>query len=691
MKNHFSRRQFIKNSVLFVGAGMSFPLLRVFADDTNAPVALPEKIYDIAAPGKLQVEYHGHFAELPVGSVTPRGWIKGWLQRQADGLTGHPENMAYPYDTCMYAGKIPPPPVAHGQNWWGYEQSGYFVDGAVRLNHLIDNADAKKIPAANLKYILENSGPGKLGESVWGWPNTVVGRALMAEYSATGDAKVARTLNDCLLGTRGFGGRDGLLAEEALYLYGLSGDPRLLEIAKRSYDRYFISDPRSFSQVDKIRGDKPLREHGVTAAEQLKLLPLMFCYTGDKEALELANLAYRKVEGDSLMPDGGIVSSESLGTTAFNSLHETCDITDWSWSFGYMLMASGDAHWADRVEQMIFNALPGAVTKDFKQLQYFSSANQILASDTACPRIAMTRMSYRAAHETECCTGNVNRAMPNYVTRMWMRMDGGLAATLFGPSEVSVDVGGQPVTITEETDYPFRETISFKIKIAKPATFAFGLRIPEWCDAASVKINGKSSGIDSKAGTFAILKREFQDGDTIELKLPMSVQLKDWFTGGAVSVERGPLVYSLKIDEKRVESQRDSDAIRRVLKGNNVQGFPALEFFPASEWRYGLDAAQKSAPGKFKVIESPMTENPFLADTVPVRIEVPLYALPQWESEWKPVLEPAPADLKQAQKNPVSLPSETEAQLSDEKSSRMTLVPYGSTHLRLTTLPVIKT
>jgi uncharacterized protein len=689
MKKLFSRRRFIRNSALFVGAGMSFPVLRTFADDTNAPAALPEKVYDIAPPGQLKVEYHGKFAELPVGSVTPRGWIKGWLERQADGLTGHPENLAYPYDTCMYAGKIPPPPVKQPALWWPYEQSGYFVDGAVRLSLLIDNPDAKKIPAANIKYILGNSGPGKLGESVWGWPNTVVGRAFMAEYSATGNPQVAQVLQEFFQGDHGFVYRDGYIFEEALYLYGLSGDPRLLEIAKRGYDRYFVSDPRAFSQADKIRGDKPLREHGVTAAEQLKLLPLMYCYTGDKEALELANFAYKKVEADSLMPDGGIVSQESMNTTAFNSLHETCDITDWSWSFGYMLMASGNARWADRIEQMTFNALPGAVTKDFKQLQYFSSPNQILCSSTACPHIAMTRMSYRAAHETPCCSGNVNRAMPNYVARMWMRMDGGLAATLFGPSEVSTDINGQPVTITQETDYPFRDIISFKVKMAKPTTFNFGLRIPEWCNAANLKINGKSAGVESKAGTFAILKREFHDGDKISLQLPMKVELKDWFAGGAVSVERGPLVYSLKIDEKRVESLHEPDAIRHVLKGNNVQGFPALEFFPASEWRYGMASAQKSAPEKFKVIELPMPENPFLADSTPIRIEVPLRALPQWEAAWKPVLEPPPADLKQSQKNPATLPDE--AGLQSAGGIRiMTLVPYGSTHLRLTTLPVIK-
>jgi hypothetical protein len=406
--------------------------------------------------------------------------------------------------------------------------------------------------------------------------------------------------------------------------------------------------------------------------------------------LELANVAYRKVEGDSLMPDGGIVSSESLGTAAFNSLHETCDITDWSWSFGYMLMASGDAHLADRAEQMIFNALPGAVTKDFKQLQYFSSANQILASDTACPRIAMTRMSYRAAHETECCSGNVNRAMPNYVTRMWMRTDDGLAATLFGPCEVKTEINGEPAIIAEVTDYPFREIIWFKIKIQKPASFALSLRIPEWCAAANVLVNGKPSGIECKPGTFAVVKREFSNDDDIELRLPMNVQLKDWFAGGAVSVERGPLVYSLKIDEKRVESQHEPDAIRRILKGNNVQDFPAIEFFPASEWRYGMDAAPKSASDKFKVIESPMTENPFVADSVPIRIAVPLRVLPQWEAAWQPVLEPPPTDLKQSPKNPATLPDEAGLQPSGGNKT-MTLLPYGSTHLRLTTLPVIRT
>jgi hypothetical protein len=636
----------------------------------------------------LRAPYYGALAELPVGAVQPRGWIQKWLERQAEGLTGHPENMAYPFDTCMYAGKIPPPAVKHGDIWWPYEQSGYFVDGATRLSRLTGDATTGGIRKANLGYVLGHSGPDHLGESTWGWPNTVIGRALMAEHSATGDPRVVQALSDAVTGPGAKPGRGSFLFEEALYLYGLTGEVRMMDFAQKAYDRCFLSDPRSFSHVDKIRGDKPLREHGVTAAEQLKLLPLMYSYSGDPRSLELANLAYRKVEQDSLMPDGGMVSSEALGTTAFNSLHESCDLTDWSWSVGYLLMAGGEGHWADLIERTTFNALPGAVTKDFKQVQYFSAANQMLASNTASPRIAPTRMSYRAAHDTECCAGNINRAMPNYVIRMWMRTKEGLAATLYGPSELTTKVKGTAVSITQETDYPFRDSITFRIRTAQPVAFRLALRIPEWCTAASVSVNGKDASVPCPAGNFATLQREHRDGDVILLRLPMGVKCDEWLGGRAVSVTRGPLVYALPISEKRVESETDPEPIQKILKGNNIQGFPAVEFFPIGEWRYGLDAGQKAALGQFKVVESAMPENPFLADTTPVRIETSLRELPQWESAWTPVMDPPPADLKQAPKNPSALPGEAELQAAGSART-VTLVPYGATYLRLTTIPVI--
>ena len=131
-------------------------------------------------------------------------------------------------------------------------------------------------------------------------------------------------------------------------------------------------------------------------------------------------------------------------------------------------------------------------------------------------------MTYRAAHDVECCPGNINRAMPNYVIRMWMRAnDDGLAAVYYGPSEVTAKVNGQTVTIAEETDYPFRDRISFRFKTARPVAFNFQYRIPQWCDAAVVQVNGETLHDSLKPGSFVSMRREFHDGDVVDLKLPM--------------------------------------------------------------------------------------------------------------------------------------------------------------------------
>jgi hypothetical protein len=89
------------------------------------------------------------------------------------------------------------------------------------------------------------------------------------------------------------------------------------------------------------------------------------------------------------------------------------------------------------------------------------------------------------------------------------------------------------------------------------------------------------------------------------------------------------------------------------------------------------------------VKESPVPDNPFVAESTPVRLTVQLRELPGWAADWKPIVDPLPEDLTQAPKNPAELPSEAELQ-SPGEVSRMTLIPYGSAHLRLTTFPVIR-
>ena len=82
----------------------------------------------------------------------------------------------------------------------------------------------------------------------------------------------------------------------------------------------------------------------------------------------------------------------------------------------------------------------------------------------------LQRKSYRPApgYDVVCCPANLNRALPNYIARMWMSdpQGNGLAATLYGPCKVTSTVGPQKtqVEIEEETNYPYSEEIKFRIR-----------------------------------------------------------------------------------------------------------------------------------------------------------------------------------------------------------------------------------
>jgi hypothetical protein len=269
--------------------------------------------------------------------------------------------------------------------------------------------------------------------------------------------------------------------------------------------------------------------------------------------------------------------------------------------------------------------------------------------------------------------------MPNYLVRSWMRSSaGGLAAVYYAPSEVKADVAGKTIVITEETDYPFRDTISFRIKASSPVTFSLQLRIPEWCADATLQVNEQSLPDRYPPGAFAAIHREFRDGDVLRLKLPMPVALEDWFDRKSVCVTRGPLVYSLQIAEKRLDHTADPDAIKPFLEGRDIRGFPEAEFLPQSDWRYGVAPALKDHLPQIKVVESAMTDNPFLQDQTPVHLEAPLYHLPGWSPKSNGLMPDEPSGLPPAQPG-----------LADPEPVVRILVPYGATYLRLTTLPVI--
>jgi hypothetical protein len=315
------------------------------------------------------------------------------------------------------------------------------------------------------------------------------------------------------------------------------------------------------------------------------------------------------------------------------------------------------------------------VSKDFKTLQYFSSVNQFIATGNSNQnnfKRGSTWMAYWPCHETECCAGNVHRFMPNYAARMWMQdKAGGIVAALYGPSvgEMDVDDGRTHVSITETTNYPFSDKIDFTFDITKPTAFPFSFRIPAWCTSPVVSINGKKYTGNLLPGTFIIIKQVFKKGDVISVKLPMAARLVQCGTDG-VAVERGPLLFAFPIAEK-VTIDTATYANLNGKKSLNP-AFPALDIQPAGPWNYTLAVTGRDFSTKVQVVESSKDGYPFDPSAVPVVIRIPAKLIKNWQLDNNRYTPPRPR---------------AEFFETTGKEVMITLVPYGSTRLRLSVFP----
>lgn len=634
---------------------------------------------------------YGTFAEGKIGDVTPKGWIAEFLSRQVSGMTGHPEALSYPYNSCLWAGSLDRNTDSYGSDWWRYEQTAYYTDGLLRLGHLIDGEELIEKGRAGIRYTLDNVSPdGELGQTgFWGrWPFAVFFRAMQAEYEAEADQEILDALERHYMYIVDSGERIGVFREGQkfpwrnimtiegmLWTYARTGNKALLDYAVREWDAGEATE----LNMEEIMSDRSPHMHGVTYTEEMKLPMLLYAYTGEQKYLDAALRANEKLVKDHLLPDGVPSSNEYLDGNDPRTSHETCDITDYTWTLGYYLMITGEGRYADAIEKAVFNAGPGAATKDFKALQYFSSVNQFIAtgsSDHNEFKKGSTWMAYRPTHETECCAGNIHRFMPDYVSRMWLEgeSENELVAAMYGPSEVQHTLSdGKVVTVLEDTDYPFDGEIRFEFSMDKSARFPLTFRVPGWCKDAEIQVNGSGYDLVLDDDGFYTLERRYRDGDVITLLFDMPVEVKGWPEGAdphsdeyvGSYVQRGPVLYSYAIPSDWEEDVNVYENMHGKVSLN--PDFKCWSITPAGEWNWSLAVSDEDKPQY-----SPADEHayPFDLEENPYVITVPVVSVEGWE-------------LEEGRYTP-ALPSEFE---TGNELMAVDLVPYGATTLRLTVFP----
>jgi len=618
-----------------------------------------------AAPNRAPLQANA-FNPLPLGSVKPAGWLLRELQIQANGLSGH-------LDECW-------PDVGSNSGWLGgtgesWERGPYFLDGLVPLAYLTGDrsliAKAKKW----MDWTLENQqrdgwiGPARMTD--W-WPNYVMLKVLTQYQEASGDPRVIPVMQKYFafqarhLGDRPpkdwavFRWHDEVLS--ILWLYNRTGDRSLLDLARRMHDlghdweAQFI-DFQYTSRIEKK--DATLSTHGVNNSMAMKAAAVWWLLTGNKTDRESLYQMLHALDRYHGQPSGIFSADEHYAGLDPSQGTELCAVVEAMFSLETDISILGDPLLGDRLEKIAYNALPGTLTDDSWAHQYDQQANQVMANlaNHHWATNGPDSNIFGLEPNFGCCTANMHQGWPKFAAHLWMATaDGGVAAVAYGPSEVSTQVAaGVPVRIAETTDYPFREAINLTINTRQPVKFPLVLRIPAWAAGAGVAVNGAPmEGV--KPGEFYRVERQWQTGDAVEIRFPMRVVNSTWYNN-SIAVERGPLVFSLKMGENW----------RRLRQTGPASDW---EVYPTTPWNYALVVGSKDPAASFTVRELPAGAQPFSLEGAPLEIAVKARRLPEWQIQ-DDSAGPLPV-------SPVTSQSPLET---------ISLVPYGAAKLRITAFP----
>lgn len=605
---------------------------------------------------------------LPLGEIKPKGWLKQQLQIQADGLSGHLDEF-WP-DLGPNSGWL----GGDGESW---ERGPYYLDGLIPLAYLLEDTILIAKAQKWIDWVLDNQGAdGRLGperNTDW-WPLAVILKALTQYQEVTGDPRVipaldkffqyqlARMPEKPLEDWGNFRWAD--MALSAIWLYRKTQNPALLQnmkiIQKQGYD--WTTHFSEFHFIEKTKEHFRLDTHVVNSAMGVKAPAVSYAITRNKRHLEISRKVLDVLDLHHGQVNGLFSGDEHYAGKEPTQGTELCAVVELMFSLETLLELQGDACYGDRLEKVTFNALPATFSPDMWAHQYDQQVNQVLC--TVAKREWTNNGDDSNIFGLEpnygCCTSNMHQGWPKFTSHLWMStQDGGLAAIAYAPCEISTMVHKTvPVQITVETEYPFDETIRIRIGTKKPIQFPLHLRIPAWIKNAEVLICGKPAEC-IKAGSYLALEKTWLDGDFIELRFPMQIQITRGLHDSAV-IERGPLVFSLKMGE-------DWHQIKGTLPHAD------FEIHPTTPWNYALAVDTENPEPDLVVIQNKIGRCPFSPEGSPLEIHVKGRCLPEW-------------GMKQNSAGPVPQ-SPVRSNLPSED---LILIPYGCTNLRVTEFPLLE-
>jgi len=632
----------------------------------------------------LQKQY---FTKLPVGSIQAGGWLKKALELQRDGLTGNLGEISIWLSKTNNAWLN-----KEGKGEYGWEELPYWLKGYANIGYMLN--DKKMISEAKfwIDAVLNNQRDnGDFGPAIERkgnrdlWTNMPMLWCLQFYYEYSKDPRVIpfmtryfkyelsvpenKFLKDYWENSRG---GDNLLS--VYWLYNRTGDKFLLDLATK-IDR----NTANWRQANNLPN-----WHNVNIAECFREPATFYLQSHDQKDLNATYNDFKLIRTLYGQVPGGMFGSDENARKGYvdpRQAVETCGMVEQMTSDEMLLGDTGDPFWAENCEDVAFNTFSAAFMSDYKSLRYLTAPNMVVSDSknhhpgiaNEGPFLMMNPFSSR------CCQHNHAAGWVYFAENTWMATpDNGLVAQLYSEGEVKAKVGnGTQVSLVETTHYPFESQVNFTVNTAKIVSFPLYLRVPAWCKNASVKVNGQAVAVNTGSGDYIRLVKTWKNGDKISLQLPMQLKVREWNENkNSVSVNYGPLTYSLKIDENYTREDSKATAIgdSKWQAGADPQKWPSYEIHPNSAWNYGLLIDKTHPENSIEVIRRnwPKDNNPFTNTNAPIELKVKGKKIPGWTIDQYGLCGTLP-------QSPVK---------SDQPISELTLVPMGGARLRISAFPV---
>lgn len=631
------------------------------------------------------------FRELPLGSIKADGWLLETIKRQAEGATGHLDEL-YPEVMGSRNGWL----GGDGDQW---ERGPYWIDGLLPLGYILEDSTLIAKAQPWIEWILASQKEdGQFGPSRnypherglqrnncedW-WPRMVALKILMQHYSATGDERVLSFMTNYFryqlsaLDTipldkytfwARYRGGDNLMA--VYWLYDITGEKFLLDLGEKIYSQT-VPYTRQFLERERLSRIGTI--HNVNFAQGMKTPMVYSRYHKGSEYALATQYAVEDITKYHGLPTGMYNGDEAIHGTDPTQGVEFCAVVEYMFSLETIYRIGGALRYADLLEKIAYNALPAQMADDFLTRQYFQQANQI--------RCAPVKNNFDCDHGADncfglftgypCCTSNMHQGWPKFVQNTWLTTpNGGLAAVQYAPTHVVATVAnGVKVRFDEITRYPFETDVLIKCTdIEAPTKFTLTFRVPSWSISNSIKLCGEPLEIEPDNNGLVRVNKVWHAGDEVEISFAPEVKLTIWHEN-ARAVERGPLVYAYAIPSQKHLTKNTVDP--------ESEGEYFWEYEPTGPWNYALlEVPEKEIPSHYTVSSHESEEEnwfPWNEENSPICIETEAVRALKW-GEYNGMAGPLPYSIGYGFK-------------TSDNPEKIRLLPYGCTVLRITEFPM---